>query len=421
MKAEILAVGAELLMGQIANTNAQYLSRRLADLGIYVYWHSVVGDNPERLKEALNLSLSRSDLVITTGGLGPTLDDLTKETIADALGRKLVLHEPSLQHIKLFFERVHKTMVASNEKQAWLPEGAIIIPNHYGTAPGCIIEEGSKVVVMLPGPPREMQPMFEETVFPYFEVQTGQVLASAMLKIFGIGESAMEMEILDIVQAQTNPTVAPYVGDGDLVLRVTAKAKTREEALELMRPTIDAIRARLGNAIFAENGETMEQIVGQLLIDNNLTISTAESCTGGLLSSKLVNVSGISKVFSKGYIVYANDAKVSELGVNPDVIERYGAVSMEVAREMAEGLRKKTQTDVSVAITGIAGPDGGTPEKPVGLVYVAVCIRDVTLVREFRNAGDRTRVRHMTALHALNMVREAVYNSLDDIGNSIVE
>ena len=405
MVAEILAVGTELLMGQIANTNAQYLSRRLADLGVRVLWHSVVGDNPGRLKESLSLALSRADVVITTGGLGPSKDDLTKETIAEAFGLGMVCNGEVLGQIEAFFHKTGRTMVESNRKQAWLPAGSLLVPNPNGTAPGCIIETNGKTVVMLPGPPKEMNPMFEQTVFPYFELRTGQVLASRMLRVFGIGESMMESRILDLVDAQTNPTIAPYVGDGDVIVRVTAAAATRPEAETLLAPMVEAIGARLGADLYTTDNETMEDVVGRLLLDRDLKVSTAESCTGGLIAARLVNVSGISRVFERGYVVYANRAKEEELGVSAETLDRFGAVSRETAVEMARGLVRKTGCDVAIAVTGIAGPEGGTVEKPVGLVHLAVVTPAGLRTCELRLNGNRERIRTMTTLHALDTVR----------------
>lgn len=408
MIAEILAVGTELLMGQIANTNAQYLSRRLNELGIGVYYHSVVGDNPRRLKESLNLALSRADVIITTGGLGPTQDDLTKETIAEAMGRKLVLHEETYQSIKAFFERLNRKMADSNGKQAYLPENSIIVPNPNGTAPGCIIENENKIVVMLPGPPKEMVPMFENTVGPYFEEKTGQTISSRMLKVFGIGESEMEQRIIDLIEAQTNPTIAPYVGTGEVIIRVTAHERDRDKAQRLMEPVIQKIHEKLGSFVYSDDGETMEEVVVALLKREGISLSVAESCTGGMLAATLVNVPGVSEVFDRGFITYSNEAKIKELGVSEETLNRFGAVSRETAEEMVSCLVEKTRTRAGIAITGIAGPDGGTREKPVGLVYVAVSLDGDVTSQELRLAGDRERVRHVACLNALNLLRKKI-------------
>ena len=410
MVAEILAVGTELLMGQIVNTNAQYLTKRLNDVGVNVYYHSVVGDNPIRLKECLRLALSRSDVVITTGGLGPTKDDITKETVAEIMGMKLVRHEETFRNIRCFFERVNRKMMNNNTKQADIPEGCIIIQNNNGTAPGCLIEKDGKTIIMLPGPPKEMIPMFEETIYPYFEKKTGQIIGSRMLKVFGIGESEMEMKILDLIEAQSNPTIAPYVNMGEEVIRVTARGKNYYEAMEMINPVIERIKERLGSDLYAYNGETLEETVVQLLIEKKISISTVESCTGGMLASKLVNVPGVSNVFANGFITYSNQSKVDVLGVDPDVIKTYGTVSKETAIEMVKGLVKNTATRAGISITGIAGPDGGTPEKPVGSVYVAVMLDGEIDTMALKLNGDRERVRHMACLNAMNMLRKKILN-----------
>jgi len=405
MNAEILAVGTELLMGQIANTNAQYLSRRFADLGINVYYHSVVGDNPGRLKDALLRALERSDIVITTGGLGPTKDDLTKETIAEAMGLPLVVHRESLDYIRAFFKKQNRPMCENNAKQAYLPAGSKVIPNRNGTAPGCLIEQGGKVVIMLPGSPKEMIPMFEETVFPYFEGKTGYIIGSRMVKVFGIGESEVETRLMDLIEQQSNPTIAPYVGYGEISLRVTAKCHTRSEAEMLIFPVVEKIRERLGAYVYSDSGETMEEVVLKLLEKKGWTLSTAESCTGGMLSSRLINIPGASRVFDRGFVTYSNAAKVQELGVSQKTLDAFGAVSRETAEEMATKLVEKTKTNAGLAVTGIAGPDGGTPEKPVGLVYVAACLNGRTQSLQLNLRGDRERIRTVSCLHALDLLR----------------
>lgn len=408
MIAEILAVGTELLMGQIVNTNAQYLTKRLNDVGVSVYYHSVVGDNPTRLKECLLLALSRADVVITTGGLGPTKDDITKETIAKVLGMKLVRHEETLRNIRCFFERVHRNMMKNNIKQADIPDGCSIISNKNGTAPGCLIEKDGKTIIMLPGPPKEMIPMFEENIYPYFEKKTGLIIGSKMLKVFGLGESEMEMKILDLIEAQSNPTIAPYVNMGEVVIRVTARCKNHEEAMEMINPVIEKIKERLGSSLYAFNGETLDETVAQLLIEKNISISTAESCTGGMLASRLVNNPGISKVFENGFITYSNQSKIGVLGVAPDIVDTYGAVSRETAVEIVKCLVQRTGTRAGVAITGIAGPDGGTPVKPVGTVFIAVSLDGEVDSIELKLNGDRERVRHMACLNALNLLRKKI-------------
>lgn len=408
MIAEIIAVGTELLMGQISNTNAQYISKRLAELGINVYFHTVVGDNPERLKNTIKTALERSDIVITTGGLGPTKDDLTKETIAQAMNRKLVLYEDILKQIEDFFVKKHRIMYKNNEKQAYLPEGCIIIPNSNGTAPGCIVEEAGKTIIMLPGPPKEMIPMFEDTVFPYLKKSAGVVLVSKMLKIFGIGESEMETRIMDLVDRQDNPTIAPYVSMADITVRVTARCGSKDEAERMLRPVVNEIRSRLGDLVYSEEGETLEQVVSNLLRERGLVVSTAESCTGGQLAARLISLPGASNIFERGYVTYSNKAKIEELDVSEQTLAKHGAVSRETAVEMLKGLMKKTKSQVHIAITGIAGPDGGTTEKPVGLVYIAANVLNRIVCRSYELMGNRERIQNDACLRAMDMVRRLI-------------
>lgn len=414
MNAEILAVGTELLMGQIANTNAQYISARLPDVGIGVYYHSVVGDNPVRLKECLSLALSRSDLVIMTGGLGPTQDDLTKETVAEAVNRKLVLDQESLDKMESFFRKLNRKMTQNNVKQAYLPENSIIIRNSNGTAPGCIIEEGTKTIIMLPGPPSEMKPMFEETVIPYFMEKSAFRLVSKFLRIFGIGESMMESMIMDLIDTQTNPTIAPYAKDGEVTLRLTAKYSRGVESKDLIAPVEAEIRRRLGNAVYSSENKNMEEVAAGLLMKSGTTIAIAESCTGGLVSAKLTDIPGISAVFDRGLVTYSNRSKVQNLGVKQETLDKYGAVSEQTAKEMAIGVRRLSGTDLGLSITGIAGPDGGTEEKPVGLVYAALAHKDGVVCKELRLWGNRNRIRNVTTLHVFDMVRRYFINALND-------
>ncbi|WP_313562168.1 competence/damage-inducible protein A [Ruminiclostridium cellobioparum] len=417
MKAEILAVGTELLMGQIVNTNAQYLSSKLPDVGISVYYHSVVGDNPERLRESLELALKRCDVVITTGGLGPTQDDLTKETISEVCGRRLVLHQESLDAIKAFFKKIGREMTHNNEKQAYMPENCTILENNNGTAPGCIIEQGEKVIVMLPGPPSEMKPMFDDSVFPYFRERSSYTIESKFLRVFGIGESAMETKILDLIEGQTNPTIATYAKEGEVTIRVSARVEQGKDAEKLLGPVIEEIRKRTGDSLYSEEDRTLDQVAAELLFRHKLTLATAESCTGGLISQMLTNIPGISSVFMGGAVTYSNDAKEECLGVRRDTLLQYGAVSRHTAEEMAAGVRSRLKTDIGVAVTGIAGPDGGTPEKPVGLVYIGLSSEKGTVTKELRLLGNRKRIRTITALHVFDMIRRHVSGLEIDTGD----
>lgn len=408
MKAEILAVGTELLMGQIVNTNAQYISSKLPNVGVGVYYHSVVGDNPDRLEESLRLALQRCDVVIMTGGLGPTQDDLTKETVAQVFGKKLVVHSDSLEDIKKYFNKLGRQMTLNNEKQAYMPEDCIILKNNNGTAPGCIIENGGKVVVLLPGPPSEMKPMFNDYVMPYFRNKSTYSIESKFLRVFGIGESAMETQIIDLINGQTNPTIATYAKEGEVTLRVSAKIQAGENAELVMQPVIDEIKKRAGDCLYSDADQTLDVVVGNLLLKKNITISTAESCTGGLISEMLTNISGISKVFIGGAVTYSNESKVEFLGVKEQTLQKYGAVSHETASEMAQGIRNRLKTDIGVSITGIAGPDGGTLDKPVGLVYIGIAYENGTITKELRLLGNRKKIRTITALHVFDMIRRHV-------------
>ncbi|WP_040213764.1 competence/damage-inducible protein A [Clostridium polynesiense] len=407
MKAEIVAVGTELLLGDIVNTNAQYLSRELAALGISVYRQTVVGDNEERLLATFKDALSRCDLVITTGGLGPTDDDITKEIAAKFFNKELVFHEESWELIKGYFNKMEKEPGENNRKQAYFPKDAIILKNNNGTAPGAILkdEENNKTIIVLPGPPAEMERMFKESVFPYLKRFRSSVFVSKVLRIAGIGESEAADKIKDILQGQTNPTIAPYAKQFDTTFRITASAESEEKAEEMIKPVEKQIRDRLGENVYGEGEVTMEEVVAKLLIDKNLTISVAESCTGGLLASRLINYPGISQVFVEGAVTYSNEAKMRRLGVKESTLEKYGAVSEETAREMAEGIAREAGTDIGVSTTGIAGPGGGTEEKPVGLVYAGLCINGVTKVKKLNYNGSRERIRNRTTAFVLDWIR----------------
>lgn len=405
MEAEILSVGTELLLGDIVNTNSQYIARRLAELGIFVYYQSVVGDNPERLKGAYELAFKRASLVITTGGLGPTKDDLTKEIAAQYFGKRLVVDECSLRNIEDFFAKMGRPMTENNRKQAYLPEGSVILHNNNGTAPGCIINKDDKILIMLPGPPREMVPMFETEVVPYLEKFHEGVLVSKVLRVLGLGESLMEDKIKDIMERQTNPTIAPYVKEGEAILRITAKAGNTEEAEALIFPVETEIKSRLGQNIYGTGDTNIETVVAELLIDKKLTISIAESCTGGLICSKLINYPGISEVLIEGAVTYSNQAKMKRLNVRKETLEKYGAVSAETAAEMAQGIADMADTDIGISVTGIAGPSGGTVDKPVGLVYSGLYIKGALKVKEFNFPGSRESIRNRTVLQVLDWLR----------------
>lgn len=405
MKAEIISVGTELLLGDIVNTNAQFLSKELALLGIDVYHQQVVGDNEERLLKAFQLAFEGCDLVITTGGLGPTQDDLTKEIAAKIFNRNLKVDEESLKTIEDYFKKQGKELKGNNKKQAFFPEGSIIMPNSCGTAPGAILEEKEKVLIILPGPPREMESMFNEYVIPYLEKKTKEVIRSKTLRVFGIGESFMAEKVGHLIENGKNPTVAPYAKDVDVTLRITAKGHNEEECLKLIKPVEDEIKDILKEEVYGEGEITLEHKVAEMLCNNDLTISTAESCTGGMVAEKLISYPGISKVFLEGAVTYSNEAKIKRLGVKEETLSKYGAVSEETAKEMAEGICKASGSKVSIVTTGIAGPGGGSESKPVGLVYIGVCLNGELEVKKFMFQGDRDKVRTRATMNGLNMLR----------------
>ncbi|MBS3887039.1 MAG: competence/damage-inducible protein A [Dethiobacter sp.] len=404
MKTEIIAVGTELLLGQIANTNARFLSEKLAEKGINVYWHTVVGDNPARLAETFSIALTRADLIIFSGGLGPTMDDLTKETVAEVLNLALEKDEAWTEELERIFARLERVMTDNNYKQALIPRGARLLINDHGTAPGIWLEHGGKIVVLLPGPPRELMPMFTAQVLPLLPEKDGVIL-SRVLKITGLGESAMEERIADLVANQTNPTIAPLAKDVEVHLRLTAKAATRGQAQKLLDATEAKLLTRLGETVFARDEESMAGAVAGLLFKRNQTIAVAESCTGGLLAHMLTNVSGSSAYFMQGQVVYSNRSKTELLGVQPELIEKHGAVSEEVARKMAENLRRRSSCDFALAITGVAGPTGGTAEKPVGLVFIAIAKAEGISCRKFNFIGNRETIKERAVMAALNMLR----------------
>lgn len=405
MRCELLSVGTEILLGDIVNTNAQFLAKELASMGIDIYYQSVVGDNKERMLQAFKEGLSRSDMIITTGGLGPTKDDMTKELACEYFGYKCELHEESLESIKEYFRRMGREFVESNEKQAYFPKEAIILKNNAGTAPGAIIKKDDKTIIVLPGPPSEMKRMFNESVRPYLEKLTGYTIVSEVVRIHGVGESKVEELVQDLIDNGKNPTVAPYAKEGEVTLRVTAKAKTKEEGEKLIDPVLTEIKNRLGDSIYNIGEEGLNLTVAKLLVDKKLTIGTSESCTGGLLGAGLIDYPGISSSFLEGAITYSNEAKIKTLGVKEETLEKFGAVSEETAREMAEGIRKRCGADIGVSTTGIAGPDGGTDDKPVGLVYIGLSIGDKTIVTRNVFNGDRNSVRRRACLKAFDIIR----------------
>lgn len=404
MNCEILAIGTELLVGDVVNTNASYLSGRLTELGISVTAHRTVRDVTSEINHALREGLSKNDIIITTGGLGPTQDDLTRQCVADVLGLPLVLDTESEEHIRSFFKARGRTMAESNLKQAMFPKGAYICGNSRGTAPGAICEKESKAVIMLPGPPFEMKTMFEQSIAPWLAQKSGLSIFSRTIKMCGIGESEMESRVAELINETGNPLVAPYAAMGECRLRITARAESAEEARAMAAPVEAIITERLGEYVYGYDNESLEDVVYGLLKKHNLTISLAESCTGGLASGRLVNVSGISSLFKGAVVAYSNEVKVAELGVKNETLKSHGAVSGETVREMAQGAALKFGSDVSLSVSGIAGPGGGSKEKPVGTVYIALYIKDKIFVENFVMPGNREFIRFRTVSYMLNFL-----------------
>ncbi len=409
---ELISVGTEILLGDILNTDAQFLSIELAKLGISVIHQSTVGDNRERLLAQLKEAAERSDIIILSGGLGPTPDDLTKEVCCEFFGKKMFLHEPTVEKIKTYFSTKGMKMAQNNLKQAMLPKDCVIFPNDNGTAPGMAIEKDGVHILVLPGPPRELKPMFRNCAVPYLMQFSDQIIVSHNIRTFGIGESLMAERVNDLFDAE-NPTVAPYAKDGEALLRVTAMARTKEEAENLCKPVINEIKNRLDGFVYGVDYTCIEEAVIEKLKEKHMKVATAESCTGGLIAKRITDVPGASEVFDCGIISYANEIKHRVLGVSEDDLNKYGAVSEPVARQMARGALKVSGADIAVSVTGIAGPDSDSTNKPVGLVYIGLADRDNVWVRELRTSRkDRSYNRYVSASNALNMIRLYIDNKL---------
>ena len=420
MRVELVSVGTELLLGDIVNTNTAYLSKELAALGIGVFRQTTVGDNRERLLKILESAFLENDTVIITGGLGPTDDDITKECAAEYFGREFYFHEYSWVKILERLTRSGRNIITeNNKKQAMIPEGAIVLENYCGTAPGIIIEENNKRIVLLPGPPREMRDMFEKSVKPYLEKFSSKKFISKYVRFYGIGESLLETKIKDIMDNQTNPTLALYAKTGEVLLRITASGDDKEECEDLIRKQLDEIENRVGEYIYLVGDEDisstqteMNTVVANLLIENKFTIAIAESLTGGKISSMLVEKSGISEAFLEGIVCYSNKSKINTLGVREETLAKFGAVSEEVAKEMALGAAKRLGADFAVATTGIAGPNSDETDKPVGLAYIGIYAQGDISVRECLFTGDRELIRYRTSVEALEEVRRNILKKL---------
>lgn len=412
MTVEIISIGTELLLGEITNTNAQYLASQIAALGLPSYFQTVVGDNPTRLKETIKNSLNRNSILILTGGLGPTYDDLSKEIVADVLNKKLVLHKPSLKEIEDYFSIKNETMPKSNIKQAMIPEGSIVLKNNHGTAPGLVVETDEKMIVLLPGPPHEMKPMFENELYPYLLKFTKDTIVSSHLYLFGIGESALEEKLSSMMKEYTNPTIAPYASDGTLMIRLTAKAASNKEAQQLINPVLEKISKQFDSYVFSVDEPRLENVLVKLLKDNNKTLTTAESCTGGLLGELITSVPGASNIYQYGFITYSNQAKEDLLDVKPQTLKEYGAVSKETVIEMALNSRERSKSDYALSISGLAGPDGGSPNKPIGLVYIGLATPNNVYTKKLnlgRNRpNERNYIRQYSVMHAMKLLIDVI-------------
>ncbi len=409
MVVELISVGTELLLGNIVNTNTQYLAEKCALLGLSMYHQVTVGDNRERLSHSLKTALERSDVVILTGGLGPTEDDLTKEVCSEIMGFELVEDAHTRDRIKTFFKNsIYKEIPDNNWKQALVPQGAVVLDNDNGTAPGLIMERDGKAAILLPGPPNELEPLFRAQVFPYLQERQPEVIRSQMIKICGHGESQVEDKLLDLITGQSNPTIATYAKTAEVHLRVTAKALDEEGAKSLLKPVVKEIKNRFGDDVYTtKEEETIEMAVVRLLEKYELTVTTAESCTGGLIAGRLVNVPGVSQVFREGFITYSNKSKRKLLDVSKSTLKKNGAVSKQTAKEMAIGGVFAADADVCIAVTGIAGPDS-EGDKPVGLVYMACYMKDKVSVEEYHFKGNREKIREQSVVKALDLLRRSI-------------
>lgn len=409
MKSAILSVGTEILMGQIVNTNATYLSKELNDIGIDVMYHHTVGDNPKRLTETLDLIFRDCDLVITTGGLGPTQDDLTKETVAGYMNDELVLDENSLQSLKKSFEKSKRKMTDNNLKQAYLPSRSVVFANLHGTAPGFALENEGKTVICLPGPPREMKEMYEKSARAYLQKKSDKKIVYRLIRTFGIGESQLETELLDIINGQTDPTIATYAKEGESYIRVASKRDTYSEAMDAIEDVMKKIRSCIGKYIYSEDNEDLHVVVADMLMKKNITVASAESITGGLFAKTLTDISGVSGIFKEGLVTYQENAKIRELGVKSETLDEFSAVSEEVAKEMVEGLYKKTGCDICISSTGVAGPGDDDRGNPVGLVFIGLRYNGKIKVTKMnmRDAG-RAQNRNRVMLKMMHLIYEVI-------------
>lgn len=405
MKTAILSVGTEILFGQIVNTNTVYLSQQMNMLGFDVMYHYTVGDNPKRVEEMIDLAFQDCDLILTTGGLGPTQDDLTKEVACKALDDTLVMMDDVLEEITKYFKTLGREMTENNKKQAIMPSRATVFHNDAGTAPGFALEKDGKYIICMPGPPREMKRMFQKSVVPFLQSMIDGALYYRQIRFFGIGESMLETQLLDLIDNQTDPTLATYAKEGECSLRIASKRATEEEAEHAVDEMLEKVKERVGHYIYSCDDEELAQVVADRLMEQGLTLSSAESCTGGMFASTMTDIPGISQCFDRGLVTYSNQAKMEELGVSAGTLEKFGAVSEETALEMVEGLKRVSGSDVCISVTGIAGPGGGSEEKPIGLVYIGFSYGDKKICKkiQMRNV-NRSWNRHYTLLCMLNVI-----------------
>jgi len=407
MKAEIISIGSEILRGQITDTNANFIAKKLVELGIDLEHISAVSDNPESLLSTLKLALQRSDLIITTGGLGPTEDDITYHTIARALNLKLIKYPEAEENLKKFFKKINRTISPSNLKQIYLPEGAKIIINQYGTAPAMILEKDNKIVCSFPGVPHEMKNLIEENLVPYLKEKfpPSVIKKSKILKITGLGESSVNELIRDYINKQTNFSFGIYANPEDIQVQITTQAPTEKEVEKLLQSSVNQLTKILDNYVYGSNEETIEEVVGNLLKTKKLKVAVAESCTGGMMGEIITRIPGSSEYFQGGVISYNVRVKEDLLKVPSKVIKKYGEVSRQVAKLMAEGVQKYCHSNIGISITGIAGPGGATEKKKVGLVYMALADGKKTVAQKHQLFGNRQLIRLRSARRALNMLR----------------
>lgn len=402
-KAEIIAVGSELLLGQITNTNAQFISKQLAEIGVNVYYHTAVGDNPERLKRAIQVAQERSNFIIFSGGLGPTKDDLTKETIANTLDKELVLNEEAFESIQEYFRKTGRDMSPNNRKQALVLEGSDVFVNRFGMAPGMFIQEGDTFYILLPGPPSELHPMFENEAKPLISEKLGlkEKIVSVVLRFFGIGESQLETDLEDLIDAQTNPTIAPLAADGEVTLRLTAKHEDEKETERLLKETEAQILDRVGEYFYGYGDTSLAFEASKALHEHGKTVAAAESLTGGMFSELLTDLEGASSILNGSVVCYTNQVKQQVLGCREETLSSHGAVSKECALELAEGVRKLTGSDIGISFTGVAGPEPHEGQ-PVGKVFIGLSTKDQTDVFEWMFTGSRSGIRKRAVKYGLH-------------------